>query len=134
MGHAPDPSITDYVVGSRPSCLSTRLAYSNSTPHFNSYRNIESPATPCSGRNICNQGWLNFPPQGKDAQPTVLFQIARALRCMSEPPPETPIDTLVNQAGKDIVAAEKLRILETRVAQERRGGPERHRRETRVTT
>lgn len=73
-------------------------------------------------------------PRGNDAHPTALFQVARALRCMSEPPPEMPIDTLVNQAAKDIVAAEKLRILEGRVAQERRGGPERHRRETRVTT
>lgn len=53
---------------------------------------------------------------------------------MSEPPPETPIETLVKQAAKDIVAAEKLRILEARVTQEKRGGPERHRRETRVTT
>lgn len=52
---------------------------------------------------------------------------------MSEPPPETPIETLVNQAAKDIIAAEKLRILEARVAQEKRG-PERHRRETRITT
>lgn len=65
---------------------------------------------------------------------TSAIKVARALRCMSEPPPEMPIDTLVNQAAKDIVAAEKLRILEGRVAQERRGGPERHRRETRVTT
>jgi hypothetical protein len=52
---------------------------------------------------------------------------------MSEPPPEVKIDLLVNQAAKDIVAAEKLRILEVRVAHERRGGPERHRREFRTT-
>jgi hypothetical protein len=53
---------------------------------------------------------------------------------MSEPPPEVAIDLLVNQAAKDIVATEKLRVLEARVAHERRGGPERHRRDVRVTT
>lgn len=51
---------------------------------------------------------------------------------MSEPPAEIPIDTLVNQAGKDIVAAEKLRVLEAKGGLERRGGPERHRKEARV--
>jgi hypothetical protein len=134
MGNAPDPCITDHIIGGRPSRLSTRSAYSNSTPYFNSHRNIESSATPCSRRDICNEGRLNLLLHGYDAYPTALFQVTRALRCMSEPPPETPIDTLVNQAAKDIVAAEKLRILETRVAQERRGVPERLRREARATT
>jgi hypothetical protein len=52
---------------------------------------------------------------------------------MSEPPPEMSLDVLVNQTAKDIVATEKLRVLETRVVQERRAIPERQR-NVRTTT
>ncbi|RDB21389.1 hypothetical protein Hypma_011626 [Hypsizygus marmoreus] len=64
---------------------------------------------------------------------TITAKLTRALRYMSEPPPEVSFDSMVNQAGKEIVAAEKLRILESRLAQDRRV-PERHRREMRATT
>ncbi|GLB34930.1 putative response to drug [Lyophyllum shimeji] len=64
---------------------------------------------------------------------TVNQKITRALRYMSEPPPETSFEILVNQAVKDIIAAEKLRVLEARVAQDRRA-PERYRRDMRGTT
>ncbi|KAF8077923.1 hypothetical protein FPV67DRAFT_1403007 [Lyophyllum atratum] len=64
---------------------------------------------------------------------TIIQKLTRALRYMSEPPPETSFETLVNQAVKDIVAAEKLRVLEAKMVQDRRA-PERHRREMRATT
>ncbi|KAK0197058.1 hypothetical protein F5146DRAFT_1099379 [Armillaria mellea] len=41
-------------------------------------------------------------------------KLSRALRNMSEPPPEIPIGNHINQAAKDLIAAEKLRILEAR--------------------
>ncbi|KAG7452502.1 uncharacterized protein BT62DRAFT_879722 [Guyanagaster necrorhizus] len=41
-------------------------------------------------------------------------KLSRALRSMSEPPPEIPIGSHINQAAKDLIAAEKLRILEAR--------------------
>ncbi|PBK96908.1 hypothetical protein ARMGADRAFT_1010439 [Armillaria gallica] len=41
-------------------------------------------------------------------------KLSRALRSMSEPPPEIPIGNHINQAAKDLIAAEKLRILEAR--------------------
>ncbi|KAK0459777.1 uncharacterized protein EV420DRAFT_1620288 [Desarmillaria tabescens] len=41
-------------------------------------------------------------------------KLSRALRNMSEPPPEIPIGSHINQAAKDLIAAEKLRILEAR--------------------
>ncbi|KAK0210802.1 hypothetical protein DFS33DRAFT_1251098 [Desarmillaria ectypa] len=41
-------------------------------------------------------------------------KLLRALRSMSEPPPEIPIGSHINQAAKDLIAAEKLRILEAR--------------------
>jgi len=63
--NVPDPCITDHIVSSRPSRISTRLAHSSSTAHFNSYRNIESPATSCFRGSICNQGMLKIASQGK---------------------------------------------------------------------
>lgn len=70
---------------------------------------------------------------------TFSSQLSRALRAMSEPPPEISFNILVNQVAKDIVAAEKLRVLEARrdvgrAVQERRGAPDRHRRDVRVPT
>ncbi|KAF7363482.1 hypothetical protein MSAN_01004100 [Mycena sanguinolenta] len=48
------------------------------------------------------------------AQDSSMNKIARALKILSEPPPDIGSDTLVNQAVKDIVAAEKVRVLEAR--------------------
>ncbi|KAG5645223.1 hypothetical protein DXG03_006640 [Asterophora parasitica] len=59
------------------------------------------------------------------------YRLIRALRYMTEAPPETSFETLVNQAAKDLVAAEKLRVLEAKVVQERRA-PERYRSNMRV--
>ncbi|KAG6866934.1 hypothetical protein C0991_003850 [Blastosporella zonata] len=64
---------------------------------------------------------------------TINQKLTRALRYMSEPPPETSFETLVNQAAKDIVAAEKLRVLETKVVQDRKA-PEKHRKDMRAMT
>ncbi|KAF9464728.1 hypothetical protein BDZ94DRAFT_1255766 [Collybia nuda] len=63
---------------------------------------------------------------------TTMLKVTRSLRYMLEPPPEISFDVLVNQAAKDVVAAEKLRVLETRVNPDRRALPERHR-QTRPT-
>ncbi|KAK0483676.1 hypothetical protein IW261DRAFT_1464504 [Armillaria novae-zelandiae] len=41
-------------------------------------------------------------------------KLSRALRSMAEPPPEIPIGSHINQAAKDLIAAEKLRILEAK--------------------
>ncbi|KAG6832128.1 hypothetical protein H0H87_002440 [Tephrocybe sp. NHM501043] len=64
---------------------------------------------------------------------TVNQKLARALRYMSEPPPDTSFETMVNQAAKDMVAAEKLRVLEGKVMQDRKA-PEKYRRDARATT
>lgn len=44
---------------------------------------------------------------------------------MSEAPPDVPLQAMLNQVGKDIVAAEKLKVLEkdggSRLVPERRG-------------
>ncbi|KXN89237.1 Protein kinase C delta type [Leucoagaricus sp. SymC.cos] len=44
---------------------------------------------------------------------SVLNKINRAIEGLTETPPETPIEALIDQAAKDIVATEKLRLLET---------------------
>ncbi|KAG6890677.1 hypothetical protein C0995_005049 [Termitomyces sp. Mi166 len=61
---------------------------------------------------------------------TLNQKLTRALQYMSEPPPEMQFETLVNQAAKDVVAAEKLRLSESRVVKTL----ERHRRDIRATT
>ncbi|KAJ6630829.1 hypothetical protein B0H10DRAFT_1938967 [Mycena sp. CBHHK59/15] len=48
------------------------------------------------------------------AQDSSTGKLSRALKAMSDPPPDIPADILVNQAVKDVVAAEKVRVLETR--------------------
>ncbi|KAF8212195.1 hypothetical protein K438DRAFT_1231208 [Mycena galopus ATCC 62051] len=48
------------------------------------------------------------------AQDSSMNKIARALRVLSDPPPDIGLDILVNQAVKDVVAAEKVRVLEAR--------------------
>ncbi|KAJ7774577.1 hypothetical protein DFH07DRAFT_865871 [Mycena maculata] len=48
------------------------------------------------------------------AQDSSMGKLSRALKILSEPPPEIPVDLLVNQAVKDVVAAEKVRVLEAR--------------------
>jgi hypothetical protein len=45
-------------------------------------------------------------------KPQPRVQINRALEWLSETPPETPLEVLVDQTAKDIVATEKLRLLE----------------------
>ncbi|KAH0583846.1 hypothetical protein H2248_009444 [Termitomyces sp. 'cryptogamus'] len=64
---------------------------------------------------------------------TLNQKLTRALQYMLEPPPEMQFETLVNQAAKDVVAAEKLRISEARVAPDRKT-LERYRRDMRATT
>ncbi|KAG6900874.1 hypothetical protein C0993_009992 [Termitomyces sp. T159_Od127] len=64
---------------------------------------------------------------------TLNQKLTRALQYMLEPPPEMQFEMLVNQAAKDVVAAEKLRTLDTRILQDRKT-LERHRREIRAIT
>ncbi|KAJ7235476.1 hypothetical protein B0H12DRAFT_1141671 [Mycena haematopus] len=47
-------------------------------------------------------------------QDSSMNKIARALKVLSDPPPDIGLDILVNQAVKDVVAAEKVRVLEAR--------------------
>ncbi|KAG6850997.1 hypothetical protein H0H93_004484 [Arthromyces matolae] len=63
---------------------------------------------------------------------TVNQKLSRAMRYISEAPPETTFEIFVSQTAKDIVAAEKLRLLETRAGQDRKT-PDRHRRDLRAT-
>ncbi|KAJ7709877.1 hypothetical protein B0H17DRAFT_1029591 [Mycena rosella] len=48
------------------------------------------------------------------AQDSSMGKLSRALKILSEPPPDIGTDILVNQAVKDVVAAEKVRVLEAR--------------------
>ncbi|KAF7338262.1 hypothetical protein MVEN_02051500 [Mycena venus] len=48
------------------------------------------------------------------AQDSSMNKIARALKILSDPPPDIGIDILINQTVKDVVAAEKVRVLEAR--------------------
>jgi hypothetical protein len=65
-----------------------------------------------------------------------LRQLSRAIQSLKEPLPDTPIkfDAMVNQAGKDIVAAEKLQALDTRKREIGKPTQERYRREVRVAS
>ena len=46
---------------------------------------------------------------------TIYFvQVNRAIHSLSQPPTPLPLEVLVNQASKEIVAAEKLRVLESK--------------------
>ena len=56
------------------------------------------------------------------------------MRSLSEPPPDVSVETLVSQAAKDVVAAEKLRVLESGKGVYERRGPERHRRDMTTST
>lgn len=42
------------------------------------------------------------------------WQITRALRALTDPPSEVSLQVLINQIGKEIVATEKVRMLETK--------------------
>ncbi|KAJ7109404.1 hypothetical protein C8R44DRAFT_286771 [Mycena epipterygia] len=48
------------------------------------------------------------------AQDSSTGKLSRALKILSEPPPDIGVDILVNQVVKDVVAAEKVRVLEAR--------------------
>ncbi|KAJ7449837.1 hypothetical protein FB451DRAFT_1286715 [Mycena latifolia] len=48
------------------------------------------------------------------AQDSSMGKLSRALKILSDPPPDIGVDILVNQAVKDVVAAEKVRMLEAR--------------------
>ena len=65
------------------------------------------------------------------------MKISRAIYNLSQPPVSLPQELLVNQASKEIVAAEKLRVLESRKdigrAPEKRPA-ERHWRDIRIPT
>jgi len=43
-----------------------------------------------------------------------LPQLSRALKILSDPPPDIGAEILVNQTVKDVVAAEKVRVLEVK--------------------
>ncbi|KAG6814363.1 hypothetical protein H0H92_010949 [Tricholoma furcatifolium] len=62
-------------------------------------------------------------------------KVNRALRSMSEAPPESSLETLIDQTAKDIMAAEKLRVLEAQAqaAQDRKAA-ERSRRDIRTVS
>jgi hypothetical protein len=46
---------------------------------------------------------------------TIYFvKVTRAIYSLSQPPTSLPLEVLVNQASKEIVAAEKLRVLESK--------------------
>ncbi|KAL0946866.1 hypothetical protein HGRIS_013032 [Hohenbuehelia grisea] len=58
-------------------------------------------------------------------------KINKALRCHTEQPPEASMELVLTQMSKDLVAEEKLRAaLERDTARERRGAPEKHRKDT----
>ncbi|KAJ8700118.1 hypothetical protein PTI98_003174 [Pleurotus ostreatus] len=61
-------------------------------------------------------------------------KIIKALKSASEPPPEPSLEVLVSQAGKDIIAEEKIKVLWERENSDRRGNPDRHRREHRAVS
>jgi len=48
------------------------------------------------------------------AQDSSMGKLSRALKMFSEPPPDIGVDILVNQIVKDVVAVEKVRVLESR--------------------
>jgi hypothetical protein len=52
---------------------------------------------------------------------------------MTEPQADVPFEVYVHQAGKDVIAAEKLQALETK-KDVGRAAPDRHRRDARATT
>jgi len=70
----------------------------------------------------------------------ILPKLTRALHSISEAPVEAPLENLISQVAKEVVAAERLRALELRsrdagkAAAERKTAPERHRRDARVPT
>ncbi|THU91128.1 hypothetical protein K435DRAFT_727522 [Dendrothele bispora CBS 962.96] len=58
-------------------------------------------------------------------------KLARAIRILSESPTEVPLEILVNQVAKDIIATEKLRVLDMskdfgKPSQDKRGGRSHH--------
>lgn len=66
---------------------------------------------------------------GPRYNPQSLLQINRAFESLSETPSETPLEVLLGQTAKDIVAIEKLRLLEAKrepvkVAMDRRANVE----------
>jgi hypothetical protein len=69
---------------------------------------------------------------------TIYFvKVTRAIQSLSLPPTSLPLEVLVNQASKEIVAAEKLRVLESRKeirgqTDSKRPGVDRFRREMRL--
>jgi hypothetical protein len=57
-------------------------------------------------------------------------KLARTLRALTDPPAEIHFQTLVGEAAKEIVVAEKLQALEVgKMLAERKGIPERNRKE-----
>jgi hypothetical protein len=63
-------------------------------------------------------------------------QLNRALRSMSEPPADVPMEVLISQIAKSIVAEEKLVVLEAKSREASAGKPvqERARRDMRLPT
>ncbi len=66
------------------------------------------------------------------------MKVTRAIQSLSQPPPTSlPLEVLVNQASKEIVAAEKLRVLESKKeirgqTDSKRPGVDRFRRDMRL--
>ncbi|KAJ7632645.1 hypothetical protein FB45DRAFT_913016 [Roridomyces roridus] len=48
------------------------------------------------------------------AQDSSMSKLSRALKILTEPPPDIGVDLLLNQIVKDIIAVEKVRVLESR--------------------
>ena len=58
----------------------------------------------------------------------VLSKLSRTLRALSEPPADIPLENMVSESAKEIIAAEKLQALEVgKIPPERRTVPERYR-------
>lgn len=92
-------------------------------------RTLKSPALMQTTSHIMTLTRLKE--SGREA---VTARIARALRSLSETPSDVSVETLVQQAAKDVIAAEKLRVLETGKGVYERRGPERHRRDMTTST
>jgi hypothetical protein len=56
------------------------------------------------------------------------------LRSITEPPLEVPLNILVSQAAKEIVAAEKIQALELKRKELPKAASDRNRKDTRIVT
>ena len=109
---------TGHVICGRSFCIFKDIKHTSYGQNVNSYGSFESFAGPWTRGNSNSEG--NLFHQDTYFELILNVQLTRAIKYMSEAPPETSFGTLVNQVAKDIVAAEKLRVLESRYVQDRR--------------